>query len=225
MPLIGSVLYIQVILPLIGIAMAMNESDTRSMERVPPKNDQSVTFGQREKKRLYINSFMKALPPAVLPQLLHLIVFGELVAEFEPELVSDSCSSESWISLVRCEALWTYSGAARTSAGSLVLAEMVLCVVVASSLFVYRTIPIRQQPPWKRNQAWLYSVALSIVLVAVFLIASVERGTFAALSWYVFLLGLLMPFICICCNEAVKSYDAKNEKRAVMLRRLQFETR
>lgn len=230
-PILGSVLYLQIVLPLIGLAMSMSDSDAQSMNRVPPKNDQSVIFARDERRRLYLNVFFKSLAPAVLPQFLYLIAFGELLAEFEPELVASLCSFDGdvedigWVSLVRCDDLKQYSGVARTSAGSLVLAEMVLCVILASSSFVYRAIPMRQEPPWRQNRAWVYSVVLSIVFVTVFLVVVLEEGTFAALPWYFFLLAILMPAICVFCAEAVKALDSRHEKRAVTLRRLQFETR
>jgi len=166
----------------------------------------------------------------VLPQLLYLIAFGELLAEFEPELVASSFFFDGdvedigWVSLVRCD-LKEYAGVARTSAGSLVLAEMVLCVILASSSFVYRAIPMRQEPPWRQNHTWVYSVVLAIVFVAVFLVVALEKGTFAALPWYFFFLAILMPAICVVCAEAAKALDSRHEKRAVTLRRLQFETR
>jgi hypothetical protein len=228
-PVMGSVLHLQIILPLVGLALTMSDSDRLSMRRVPPKNDQSITFGRRERKVLYQIALMKALPSAALPQLLHLIAFGELMIKFEPDLVASACSSDirqgDWTSLIRCDGLDDYTGTARTSAGALVLAEFVLCVIVSSAAFVHRTHPILEEPPWRRNHIWVYSVGLGLVILAGYLGATVERGGFSALPWYYFVLAAVMPFLCLAWNERFKRVERIHYNRSEKLRRLQFETR
>jgi hypothetical protein len=130
-PAVGAVLYLQIVLPSIGMTMAMNNGNAEAMKRVPEKNDQSVIFSRNEGWRMYQMIVLKAIPPALLPQLLHFIAFGELVMHFDPDLVSSGCpGATSWVDVVRCDALKDYSGVARTSSGVLVLAEFVFCTLL-----------------------------------------------------------------------------------------------
>ena len=228
-PVVGAVLHLQIILPLLGLTMTMSDLENGAMTRVPPKNDQSIVFGPREGKVLHYVALMKALPPAILPQLLHLIVFGEFVIHFEPDLVASVCSGTlqagDWASVVRCQGLKDYTGVARTSAGALVLAELLVCTIVASTAFVSRTQSLLEASPWRRNRIWAYSVGLSLIIVAGFLGATLERGSLSILPWYFFALAGIIPFICLAWDEFLKGTERNLLNRAEKLRRLQFETR
>ena len=227
-PLLGCMLHLQIIIPLVALCMTMSDADGGSMTRVPPKNDQSVTFG-KESQSLYLMVLLKALPPAVLPQLIHLIAFGEFVLKFEPDLVATLCSTDlkqgDWMSVVRCTGLAQYEGEARTSAGALALAEMVVCTVVASAAFVHRTRPISEEPPWSRNLSWVMSLSLSMVFVAGFLGHLLAKGSITALPWYCYILCVVMPLVCLVWVEVVKRTERRHYDRAEKVRRLQFETR
>jgi magnesium-transporting ATPase (P-type) len=224
-PVLASVLLVLLLLPNIGIAMVMSEPEEGSMEQVPPKNDQSVVFGRKEAWILYSSLIVKAIPVAVFPHLLHLIAFGELAIKFDYIIITELCPSASpgsWVDLVRCEKLRDYSGAARASAGTLAIAELVICLAISSTGFVNRTIPL---VPWARNYIWAVSVVVTLAMVAIYLRLTLERGSVSALPWYYFLLAGLMPFLCLGWNEFVKSFEEKHLRRAEKLRRLQFETR
>ena len=228
-PVIGAVLHLQMVLPLVGLTMCMSELEKNSMARVPPKNDSTIAFGRREGKVVYFLAVLKALPPAVFPQLLHLIAFGELLIHFEPELVASHCSEEidqgGWASVVRCKGISNYTGVALTSAGALAIADLTVCIAVASASFVYRNHSIFEEPPWHGNHIWAYSILLTFIMVAGFLLATLERGTFFLFPWYYYFLSVLMPFLCLIWNEVLKRTEINLYGRAEKLRRLQFETR
>jgi len=225
-PTLGSVLYLQFVLPGIGFAMAMADAEKETMKRVPPKNDESVTFARKEGWRLYWMLVMKAIPPALLSQLIWLIAFGELVVSFEPDLVASSCGgASSWTGVIRCPALKDYMGNAKTSAGVLSLAQLVLTMVISSASYVYRFTSLVAQTPWRHNSVWAGSVVLVIALNAVYIWIGVEPGTGSALPWYYFLLAVVVPFFSLGWDEYFKEMEAKKERRAEKLRRLQFETR
>ena len=227
-PILAAVCYLLFFLPILGFSLAWSDPDKDSMNRVPPKNDQAVTFGRNERGRLFTSGVLKAMLPAVLPQLLHLIAYGEFMIKFEPELVQTLCSGSisagDWAKLVRCEALKDYSGVARTSAGSFAFAELILCTIVASATYVHGTIPVLELPPWRGNRVWAYSVLLGLLVLVAILLAT-EEGSFSALPWYFYVLALLIPPICLAWNELWKRTDRRHELRAEKLRRLQFETR
>lgn len=228
-PIVGAVLYLLMILPLVSIPITMSDPDRSCMQQVPPKNDITVDFGKREGKTFYMVSFLKAIPPAVLPQLLYLIAFGELMIEYEFDLVQSQCAVNiepgDWVSVIRCERLNGYSGVARDSAVALSIAELVLCMVIASASFVYRTLPIWDEPPWQRNHLWVLGVVISILVVITYLFVVLENGTAAILPWYYYFLAFCMPFMCLFWNEALKRPEKSVLDRAEKLRRLQFETR
>jgi magnesium-transporting ATPase (P-type) len=225
-PIMGSAFYILIILPLLGLTMAMSSPNEDSMTRVPPKNDESKTFTRKEGQRLAIHSLAKAILPAAFPQVLYLVAFGSLIVENEPDLVENYCdSAPSWASVIRCDALRGYSDTARTSAGTLAFGCMVVCTIFASASFLCGTKPLWDEPPWRRNRSWRNGVGISIFLLGIYLLAALERGTFAALPWYFFCLSVVLPFLCLYCCEVIKRIDRRHENRAVMLRRLQFETR
>ena len=54
---------------------------------------------------------------------------------------------------------------------------------------------------------------------------SLEDGSIAALSWFFYALFLSSPLVCLYLCETIKESDQKIDKRAAMMRRLQFETR
>eukprot|EP00536_Pseudo-nitzschia_multiseries_P013726 jgi/Psemu1/327288/estExt_fgenesh1_pg.C_6050003 len=229
-PIIGSALYLLIILPLVGIPISMTDPDSRCMQQVPPKNDVSMSFGKKEGRIFSLVSFLKALPPAIFPQLLYLIAFGELMIELEPDIVQVKCmlnpSSGNWASVIRCRELGEYSGVSRDVAVSLSLAELALLTVVTSATFVYRTIPIWEEPPWRRNNLWAVSVLIALVIIALYLLLSIGHGIFSSLPWYYFVLAYCaMPLICILWNEYLKRSEKSVLDRAEKLRRLQFETR
>jgi hypothetical protein len=228
-PNLGSVFFLLIFLPLLALTLGWSDPDTESMNRVPPKNDLTMTFGRDEKGRLFTTTLLKSVLPAVLPQLLHLIVLGELMIKHEPGFVHTRCSETigpgDWAQIIRCDALKEYSGSARISAGNIVFAELVWCTVVASATFVHGTLPMKEYPPWKGNRVWVYSLFLGLVLVSIILAVDVERGSWSALPWYFYVLALVMPPVCVAWNEYLKRIDHKQERRAEKLRRLQFETR
>lgn len=228
-PILGAICYMLILLPLVGFTLAWSEPDKDLMQRVPPKNDPNITFGRGEGWRLYKSTMLKAIPPALFPQLLHLIAFGELVIAFEPALIQSQCSNTieqgEWAHVLRCEALKMYSGVARTSAGSLMLAQLILCTLAASASFVHGTIPIQELPPWKGNHIWVYSVLLGILLVVAILLGNLEGGSLSALPWYYYIIAIAMLPACIVWNELCKRVDRKHDMRSEKLRRLQFETR
>mmetsp|Transcript_2769 Transcript_2769/g.6583 ORF Transcript_2769/g.6583 Transcript_2769/m.6583 type:complete len:284 (+) Transcript_2769:842-1693(+) len=229
-PIGGSALYLLIILPLVGIPITMSDPETRYMQKVPPKNDLSLSFGVKEGKVFCLVSLLKALPPAIFPQLLYLIAFGELMIETESDTIQATCLSnpdpQNWISMTRCRELDGYTGVAHDSAVALSLAELALLIVIASTSFMYRTLPIWEEAPWKRNHLWAASVLLAFVVIAIYLLLSVERGTFSLLPWYYYFLAfVIMPFLCLLWDEYLKQPEKKVLDRAEKLRRLQFETR
>lgn len=225
-PTLGCTFYLMGLLPLVGLAMQMSDGDEDTMKRVPPKSDRTITFARNESSAFYGLVLSKALLPALLPQVLHLLVFGELVLQFEPGLVATKCrGAHNWVDVVRCDGLQDYYGSAKTSAGSLVFAQFALCVLVASSGFVHRFQSLKEQMPWKRNTTWLCSVLISLSLLIVYVAFTTDRGTAAALPWYYFLIASAMPFLCLFWVELCKLPETKQERRAEKLRRLQFETR
>jgi hypothetical protein len=188
-----------------------------------------MTFGRNEKGRLFTTTLLKAVLPAVLPQLLHLIVLGELMIKHEPDFIYTRCADAigpgDWARIIRCDALKEYSGSARISAGNIVFAELVWCTVIVSATFVHGTLPMKEYPPWNGNRVWAYSLPLGLGLVSLILAVDVKRGSWSALPWYFYALALVMPPLCVAWNEYLKRIDHKQERRAEKLRRLQFETR
>jgi len=225
-PTLGCVLYLQLLLPLLGLSMAMTSGDSDTMKRVPPKNDKDLTFGRNEKSTFYSMVVAKALLPALLPQILHLIVFGELVIDFEPELVDSQCPGASnWVDIVRCEGLRDYSGPAKTSSGSLVFGQFVLCMFVASAGFVDRLFLLSERKPWVSNFGWLVCNLFAIGFLVLYVSLTTEDGSAAALPWYYYVIAVTTPFLSLVGVDVCKRPEIKLEKRAEKLRRLQFETR
>lgn len=143
--------------------------------------------------------------------------------ELDPTFVEEYCDEGKPI--IRCPNLMYYNGLPVLAAGSISLASLALCNTVLSASFLYRTEPVYKEPPWNRNPEWVGSVVVSLICIAAYLAASLERGTLSVLSWYFYLLFVAAPFICLSLSEMVKRAEQKHEKRAAMMRRLQFETR
>lgn len=224
-PLVGVVTYLHVTLPILGFAMAMSDPEPESMKEVPPKNDPSQTFGKNERSRLYMTILAGALLPAVLPQFLWLIVFGELMIAHEKEFVMRSCGNrETWVQLVRCDGLKRYSGRVLLVAGTLVFAEMALCVFATSASLIHCTASVRQEAPWRRNKIWAGALVFCLALVGCY-VGVVAGNSLAALPWYFYVLATAMPFTCLAACEWIKIRNRAHVRRAIMMRRLQFETR
>ncbi|KAI2508044.1 hypothetical protein MHU86_6336 [Fragilaria crotonensis] len=226
-PAMGSVVFLLFMLPLTGLSMAMGKKDSESMREVPEKNDESLIFGKNERFRVYKIGLFKSLLPAIAPQLLWLIAFGELMIAFEPEFVRDHCDdAETWVSLIRCPDLTEYSaGPAQTSAAALAFADLMLCILLSSGSFLHRTKTVLQLAPTQRNEVWIVGMIINVAIVVVYLTLSLEPGSMEALPWYFFVLAIILPFLSLLVDESLKINNRKNIKRAVMMRRLQFETR
>lgn len=225
----GAFLSLQVILPLLALPMTMSDPEKQCMARVPPKNDLSIVFGKREGSMVISTAILKALPPAILPQLLYLIALGELLIFHEPELLRTVCGvaleAGDWTTAIRCDGLGNYTGVARSSANALTLAAYLLCIAISSAGFVHRTLPLTQEAPWKRNTIWVSAVTVAMLIISLYIAMQLDGESIRALPWYFYLLGAMMPFICLGCIEYVKRAERALMDRAEKLRRLQFETR
>jgi hypothetical protein len=167
---------------------------------------------------------LKAIPPALLTQLLHLIAFGELVLYFEPELVRSSCGA-GWVDVIRCDALKDYAGPARKSSGILVFSLFAVCSILASASFVDRFEPMMDQILWELNPTWTLAVVVAVVIISVFAAIAIDDGIGSVLPWYFYILAFVIMLFCIIWNEAWKRVECRHERRAEKVRRLQFETR
>jgi len=212
--------------------MAGTDGDKDQMTRVPPKNDSSIEYTFKANTRWYTNLFLRSVPSSIFPHIIYIIALGELMLAFDSPFLEENCSLNVYsrekpplLSIIRCQGLKHYSGPSTIAAGTIALASLATCTCVVSASFVFRTEPIWNEPPWKRNHQWLASFTLSIILIAAYLAVALERGSVLVMPWYFFVLLVLGPFICLWLSELVKKADQKLEKRAVMMRRLQFETR
>ncbi len=207
----------------------------QAMSRVPPKNDPSSKFSLKESKRIYVSGILRATPQAILPQFVYLVALGQLMWKFESEFVEKYCLGNLGIesmgdnppmgNIIRCEAMRYHSGPAKSSAAMISLASLAICTCFSSASFVFRTESIRSEPPWRRNRLWVVALFLSLISIAVYLVISLEKGSMTSLPVHFYVLYLASPFLCLFLCELVKKIDHKHEKRAVMMRRLQFETR
>jgi hypothetical protein len=128
------------------------------------------------------------------------------------------------VNVIRCEALVSYSGSARISAGVIGLAHLLFCISIASASFVTGNASVVASPPW-RNCVWFCTVVVMLGLTALYIFLSVEKGAGSALPWYLYVLVCTTPWICLAWSEALKRVELKQLRRAEKLRRLQFETR
>ena len=225
-PTIGSALYLLFMLPSVGLSMQMTDGGANIMKRVPMKNDKTNSVGGRGSLRFMAMIMVKAVLPALLPQILHMITFGELVIKFDSAYIATHCpAANHWVDIVRCDGMKHYVGDAKSSAGSLVLAQFMLCVILSSVAFVYRFQSLRQQFPWERNILWVMSLLLVMGVVIIYAILSTKLGTAAILPWYFYVISITSPFLCILWVEYFKRSERKQEERSEKVRRLQFETR
>jgi magnesium-transporting ATPase (P-type) len=234
-PTLGSMLYLLVLMPLLGLSMAWSDAQSESMSTIPPKNDDSIIFGRDEGKRLYGHMIIRAFLPAMGSHLLYLISLGQLLLALEPDYLEQYCpeinlSTACWTHVIRCPILSSYSGAARVWSGSLMLGQLALCLIIASAGFVFRTRSLREEPPWWRNPIWLFSCVISLLLTVLYMVLSIGVGVASsqvarALPYYYYILSFLFPPFWLFVGEVIKKVDRKHEKRACTLRRLQFETR
>ncbi|CAM9109976.1 unnamed protein product [Choristocarpus tenellus] len=110
----------------------------------------------------------------------------------------------------------------------LVMTVMVLCIVVQSAGFMYRTATVWEGKPWK-NWIWCNTVGIILFLEVVYLWASAAaRGTMDLLldcPWEALVAGGLCPIIVALVGESVRRNDARVHKRYITLLRLEFDTR
>lgn len=228
-PVLWAVLYLQILLPLIGLPISLSDPGMDSMDKVPAKNDPTITFGRKEGKTLSWNGILKSIPPAILPQLMFLICFGELMIQLEPVLLESTCtpnlSNGDWLRVIRCSGLQGYSGDARDYASVISFSTFVVCTTATSASFIHRTKSIFEEPPWRKNYVWTILYLLGISLAVGYVYWVVDSADINLLPWYCFLLYGTMPFICLLWVEFLKRKDRALLDRAEKLRRLQFETR
>jgi magnesium-transporting ATPase (P-type) len=220
-PALEAFLYVQIILHGIGLSMASTDGNKEQMTRVPQKNDVTTKY-----------SFLRSVSSSICSHLIYLVALGELLWALDPTFVEEHCLLDDYTkertplaAIIRCQDLEQYSGISTIAAGSISLASLALCNTVLSASFVFRTESIRNEPPWKQNHQWVGSVVISVVLISVYLLGTLEREAMLVLPWYFYVMFVLCPFICLGISEMVKQSDAKQERRAAMMRRLQFETR
>ena len=218
-PVVGSVFYLHVCLPLMGLAISASNGHGESMKEVPPKNEQ--TFAKNERYYVYSTVVAGSLLPAILPQFLWMIAFVHLLQSTEPSLVEASCG----ISVLRCHALRNYSGRVLIEAGSLALAEMAVCVFFLSASLLHRTAFVWEESLWTRNKAWAIAMIVGILIAVGYVFASVRMDSLSALPWYFYVLAAVCPFLCLAATEYIKRRSRSHIKRAILMRRLQFETR
>ena len=225
-PTIGSALYLLFMLPSVGLSMQMTDGEDNIMKRVPMKNDKTTSIRHNDILAFMMMILIKAFVPALLPQILYMISFGELVIKFDNAYVTTNCPlANNWVDIVRCDGMKHYVGEAKTSAGSLVLAQFILCVILSSVAFVYRFQSLRQQFPCERNGLWTMSLLAAFGVLILYVVLSTKNGTAESLPWYFYAISMVSPFLCISWIESFKRFEMKQEERAEKVRRLQFETR
>lgn len=227
--LLDAFLFTQIIIPLIGMSLAMSDEASGFMLEVPKKNDATVRYTLRTNKGQVVNVLAKTLLPAVIPQLLYLIALARLMLEYEPVFIGTYCADDSnelsFASVIRCTDMREYSGPVKDSAEAIFMASFAMNTCFISASYVYMTESFWTDPPWKRNHVWVGSVILSLALISVYLSVVPENGTMIVLPWYFYLLFTMSPLLCLWACEWVKQRVRKNECRAAKMRRLQFETK
>jgi hypothetical protein len=224
-------LYNFLIVPIITLSIAFTACDDKCMTIVPPKNDESITFGKGERRRMTEYFLLKAIVPAISSYVAYLISFGSIAIEFDTEVVSTLCNldstlKKSWTDITTCRALEDYVGSASLPASSLMVTELALCMIVQSISFLSGNAPVLSINPFKKNIVWVGMSLLSITILIFHLIAVLEDGILDAMPWYFyFLTCLIFPSLCLLVAELVKKRAKRFEERAEMLRRLQFETK
>lgn len=225
-PMLGAVAFLQLVLPGMSLALSMTDSDKDNMKRVPPKNDKKVIFGRNEGFMLYSRTLLKAILPALLPQIWHPILYAELMQKVEPVLVASLCpGSPTLINIIQCEELKEYSSNVRLASGCFVLVHFMICIIGASAGYVHRFHSVFEIPPWKNNHTWAFSVVSAVGLVVTYVVKTTAVDMRRALPWYYYCSVIASFFFCIAWVEWWKKSERKLESRAEKLRRLQFETR
>jgi len=233
-PTLGAMIYLLILIPLIGLSMAWTDAQGDSMSEIPPKNDDTIVFGRDDGKRLYTHMVIRAFFPAMGSHFMYLIPLGELLLAFEPDYLKMNCpdvnlENANWTHVIRCPSLKFYSGKVRLWSGSLLLSQMAFCVIFASAGFVYRTRSLGEEPPW-RNIVWLFTSSATLGATVLYLILSMDGGVASTqvarnLPYYYYIISVIFPLLWLFLGEFLKKIDRGYEKRACMLRRLQFETR
>ena len=231
-PSLEAFFYIQLILHGIGLCMAHTDGNQNQMTRVPPKNDASINYSFNQSRRFYWSLFLRSVPSSIISHLVYLVALGELMWSFDSSFIIDHCYPGELTmerpplgAIIHCQDLKHYYGPPTIAAGTIAFTSLALCTIFLSASFLLRTESIFSDVPWLKNRQWVGSILFSIILIVAYLAATLERGTMSALSWYFYVLFALAPFICLFMSEIVKKADQKQEKRAAMMRRLQFETR
>ena len=203
------------------------------MNEVPPKNDESISFGRGEGKRLFINTLLRAIPIALSSQVVYILAYCYNLMSFEKDFLSEYCGLAveypqqrwAWMSIFRCEALSMHYGTAATSSGSLMILELVMCSIVLSASFVHGTEPIWSANICTSSPVWVISSVISLSIVVLYLLFTVKVEMMSGLPWYFYLSMILLPLLSLVWSEFIKRIEKKHEKRAKLLRRLQFETK
>ena len=224
-PPLGGLLFVLLILPLLGLSLAFTDSSDETMQHVPAKNENERIFMKHEKKSLYIFNIIRSLLPSCGAHLIYLISFGELFIALEPSLAAACGSENSWASIIQCSSIKSYSGPARSIASSIMVSELALCSIALSPGFFVRTMPLGLVTCCTSNRIWAVAAIICTALTAVYLTKSSSEEVSAHLPWYFFLLVIIWPFMCLVFSEILRKSEVKDEVRADMLRRLQFETR
>lgn len=225
-PGVGSTLHLLVIIPSLGISMGFVKIDSNLMNIVPAKNNADESFSRGERQKMLICVFIKALIPAVLGQIMYLIAFGSLVIELDPDFVVNECgfNTFSWVNIIRCQSLKSYSGRAIMPSGVLMITYHALCLVGMSASFLLGSSPVLSKGTLK-NKVWIFATILIVAIVILYMSITLESGVMQILPWYFYLLSLVSPFICLAVCEIVKMKEMRFEERAIKMRRLHFETR
>jgi hypothetical protein len=232
-PGIGGVLYLQLIIPILAMSMSFTEKGEIEMNEVPPKNDESISFGRGERKRLYVNTILRAIPPALSAQVIYALAYCSHLITFEKEFLSENCAVTFdnpqrwlWVSIIRCDALSVYYGPAAISSGCLMISELVICGILLSASYISGTEPIWNTPIWNLNRVWMIASLCCALMLVLYLSVTLGGGEMIhALPWYFYAVAFLSPLLSLLWSEYIKTIEKKHENRAKLLRRLQFETK
>ena len=207
---------------LLALSLAMSDGDPEIMKRVPMKNETAYAFNKNEGSTFFSMLILKAVLPAVLPQLLHVVIIGSVVVRD-----GETCPSGSnWMHAVRCRWGTSDHGPAWRQSGLLVAVAFLTNMAITSTGFVHRFHSIGNSRPWLRNSTWLFIVVLVLsMLGAVTVAVLVGADILRSIPWYGFLTAGLSPALSLFAVEYLKRTEAKQEQRSEKFRRLKFETR
>jgi len=224
LPPFGAILLLYVLIPMLTVSLCFTSPDKESMNRVPPKNESSVTFAYGERLRLFVFSIGKASLPAIAPHILYVWSFAEIMSKTEATFLIDNCGVDvlgaSPLILTRCNALKFYSGPAKALAECIMLLEFALCITVYSGSFLYRTATLTSVNPWRINYVWSLTMILSTGLIII-----LGAFTFKFMSWSMIAFVMIIPILSLAVCEAIKKKEMWHLKRSDTFRRLQFETK